>query len=77
MLEKTERTSGGEHVFAYGIGGAFTIDRVCLDCDNRLGNVADAPLQEQYVLEQNRFPVGGTPLTEAKLKSLTFVSPPN
>jgi hypothetical protein len=30
-----------------------------------------------YVLEQNRFPVGGTPLTEAKLKSLTFVSPPN
>ncbi|MGA3036658.1 MAG: HNH endonuclease [Vulcanimicrobiaceae bacterium] len=54
MYEKPERKSGGEHIFPVGIGGAFTVKRVCQDCDSRLGNFADSPLQQQFDVEQRR-----------------------
>jgi len=53
MLEKPERKSG-EHIFPVGIGGAFTVKRVCQHCDSRLGNFADSPLQRQFDVEQRR-----------------------
>ena len=30
-----------------------------------------------YILQQNKFPAGSTPLTEAKLKAIKIVAPPN
>jgi hypothetical protein len=54
MKMKPRRTSGGEHVIPYAMGGSFTIRRVCLDCDNRLGNTADAGLINLSSIEQRR-----------------------
>ena len=54
MTVKQSRTSGGEHVVPYALGGSFTIDRVCLDCDNRLGNSADAGLVNLTTIERRR-----------------------
>jgi hypothetical protein len=41
---KFEPRDDGEHVVAKALGGSLTIPAVCEPCDNRLGNVADAPL---------------------------------
>jgi len=54
MFQKPRRNSGGEHVFPYGIGGSFTIDRVCEDCDNARGNDTDALLMKQEDIEARR-----------------------
>jgi hypothetical protein len=58
MTVKPRRTSGGEHVAQYAIGGSLTIDRVCIDCDNRLGSTADAGLVNLPVIEQRRAQLG-------------------
>jgi len=58
LKDKPERTGSGEHVFPYGLGGSFTIHRVCETCDNRLGDFADGPLQKQYDLLQRRIELG-------------------
>lgn len=58
LLQKPRRRSGGEHVFPYGIGGSFTIDRVCEDCDNHRGNDADAGLIKQEDIEERRIGLG-------------------
>lgn len=55
MTMKPRRTSGGEHVIPYALGGSLTIDRVCVDCDNRLGNTADAGLINLSSIEQKRY----------------------
>jgi hypothetical protein len=54
MTMKQRRTSGCEHVVPYALGGSFTIDRVCLDCDNRFGNTADAGLVNLTTIERRR-----------------------
>ena len=54
MAMKPKRTSGSEHVIPYALGGSFTIRRVCLDCDNRLGNIADAGLINLSTIERRR-----------------------
>ena len=54
LKEKTPRSDGGEHVVPKGLGGSFTIDRVCLDCDNYLGGKVDRTLQEQNDLKIRR-----------------------
>lgn len=54
MTEKSRRKSGGEHVIPYSLGGSFTIDRVCVDCDNRLGNKVDAGLINLSSIEKRR-----------------------
>lgn len=80
MTMKPRRTRGGEHVIPYALGGSFTIDRVCLDCDNRLGNVADAGLINISAIEQRRSELklaghnGVVPDPEAKLRKVPLVS---
>lgn len=54
LKEKPPRSDGGEHVVPKGLGGSFTIDRVCLDCDNYLGGKVDRTLQEQNDLKIRR-----------------------
>ena len=38
----------------FAIGGSLVIDRVCKDCNDRLGQHADAGLVRQYQIEQRR-----------------------
>jgi len=54
MQMKPRRTSGGEHIIPYALGGSFTINRVCEDCDSRLGHDVDADLIAHYKVEQTR-----------------------
>lgn len=58
MEMKPRRTSGGEHVIPYALGGSLTIDRVCEDCDSRLGHEADAGLSNHFKIEQRRAELG-------------------
>lgn len=58
LKDKPERTGAGEHVFPYGLGGSYTIQRVCETCDNRLGDFADGPLQKQFDLLKRRVELG-------------------
>jgi hypothetical protein len=51
---KPNRTSSVEHVIPYSIGGSFTIDRVCGECNSRLGSEADAGLVRLSAIEQRR-----------------------
>jgi HNH endonuclease len=57
-LEEREPRRRGEHVVAKSIGGSFTIPRVCVRCDNRLGNVADDPLIEHFGMLVRRASLG-------------------
>jgi hypothetical protein len=54
MKMKPLRLGVGEHVIPLAIGGSFTIDRVCVDCDNRLGASADAGLIQLSAVEDRR-----------------------
>lgn len=58
MEMKPVRTGSGEHVVPYAMGGSFTIDRVCLRCDNRLGNAVDAGLINLSTVEERRAELG-------------------
>ena len=54
MKMKSRRKTGGEHVIPYSLGGSFTIDRVCEDCDSSLGHTADEGLVNHFAVEQRR-----------------------
>ena len=55
---KPPRSSKGEHVIPVALGGSLTIRRVCLTCDNRLGNTADAGLINLSSVEERRSELG-------------------
>ena len=46
--------NGREHVIPKALGGSFTIDRVCQDCDNALGGTADQYLIQQMDVQKRR-----------------------
>ena len=56
--EKPERTGQGEHVIPLSLGGSWTIDRVCEDCDNKMGTRWDAGLAKLAVIEDRRLEFG-------------------
>jgi HNH endonuclease len=39
-----------EHVFPYAIGGALIIEMVCKRCNDRLGEIADGPLVDSWIV---------------------------
>lgn len=83
MTMKPRRRSGGEHVIPYALGGSFTIARVCLECDNRLGNIADAGLVNLSTVEQRRHELelagqsGAIPDPEGRAEKKPFVAKSN
>jgi hypothetical protein len=56
--EKPERLGEGEHVIPLSLGGSWTIERVCVDCDNELGSRYDAGLAKLTVIEDRRAQLG-------------------
>lgn len=55
MTMKPVREKGkGEHVFPLSLGGSLVIDRVCIDCDSRLGTKVDAGLINLTTIHQRR-----------------------
>lgn len=55
MTMKPARKKGsGEHVFPLSLGGSLIIDRVCLDCDSRMGTKIDAGLINLATIHQRR-----------------------
>jgi hypothetical protein len=55
MTMKPVREKGkGEHVFPLALGGSLIIERVCIDCDGRLGTKVDAGLINLAAIHQRR-----------------------
>jgi hypothetical protein len=54
LQEKPARTGEGEHPIPLAVGGSWTIDRVCEDCDNKLGYTHDARLSEGTKVAERR-----------------------
>lgn len=47
-----------EHVIQEGIGGSFSIDRVCKGCNDKLGSIVDAPLLNSDLIKLARYALG-------------------
>ena len=54
MEQKPGRHGEGEHPIPFALGGSWTIDRVCQECDNRFGHTFDAMLAEVTKIEGHR-----------------------
>lgn len=52
--EKPRRTGDGEHPIPLALGGSWTIDRVCIECDNTFGMSFDARLSKLTAIEERR-----------------------
>jgi hypothetical protein len=57
-IEKPERGGDGEHVLPLSLGGSWTIERVCVECDNDLGSRYDAALAKLTAIEDRRIELG-------------------
>ncbi len=57
-LEKPPRAGVGEHTIPLSVGGSWTIDRVCQDCDNDFGTRHDAGLVKLTSIEMRRIALG-------------------
>jgi hypothetical protein len=53
-MKRVRKKGKGEHVFPLSLGGSLIIDRVCIDCDNRLGTKVDAGLINLAAIHQRR-----------------------
>jgi hypothetical protein len=83
--EKPPRTGEGEHVVPLAIGGSWTIDRVCVDCDSEFGSRIDSRLIKLTRVEERRIELELTghsrrvpnPLREALAQPVRVVGAPH
>src|SRR5579872_5357809 len=54
LQEKPARTGAGEHPIPLSVGGTWTIDRVCVDCDSKFGHTHDARLTKVTKVVERR-----------------------
>jgi hypothetical protein len=54
LQEKAARTGAGEHPMPLSVGGTWTIDRVCVDCDSKFGYTHDARLTKVTKVVERR-----------------------